>query len=293
MSGLITEGARDPVWLDGALVEWNDARLHVASFGLNNASCVFDGIRVYNGVPFALPEHCSRLADSARAIGMDLSFHPDQIARAVLETIAVAGHPEAYVRPIAWHGSEVVGISSAGASVHLAIIVLPWRTPAAHRADGVVLTRSRWARPPANTGPVTAKASCNYALGTIAHREAVSAGFDDALLLDYRGYVAEATGANIFVVTEGMLRTPIADAFLSGITRGTVIRLAREHGLDVVEARIRPRELAAAAEIFLTGTAAEIQPVRAVDDIRLPAERPITTALTHAYRHATRPTAVR
>lgn len=288
VSGLATAGAQEPVWIDGKLVAWKDARLHVASFGLHNASCVFEGIRVYDQQPFALAEHCARMCSSARAIGMDLPYEPAQIEQAVLEAVAAVGHSEAYVRPVAWHGDEVLGISSAGASVHLAIIVLPWHPPAAHRPDGVRLALSRWARPAPNTAPVTAKASCNYVIGALAHREAVAAGFDDALLLDHRGFVAEATGANIFMVRSGMLHTPIADAFLAGITRRTVLSLARKIGIEVAETRIRLSDLPEAAELFLTGTASEVQPVSAAGTTRFSDERPITSALAQAYRHATR-----
>jgi branched-chain amino acid aminotransferase len=288
VSGLPTAGVRELVWTDGRLVAWDDAALHVASFGLHNASCVFDGIRVYDGRPFALEEHCARLMTSARAIGMNLPYGREQIEQAVLETVAAAGHAEAYVRPVAWHGDEVLGISPAGASVHVAVILVPWRRPAEYAEDGVRVTVSRWARPAPDAAPVTAKASCNYVIGALAHREAVSAGFDDALLLDHRGYVAEATGANIFMVRRGILQTPIADTFLAGITRRTVIDLAREIGIEVAETRIRPADLSEASEIFLTGTASEVQPVRAVGGVALPGPRPVTTLLTHAYKRAVR-----
>lgn len=288
MSGLATAGTQQPVWIDGKLVAWECAQLHVASFGLNNASCVFEGIRVYDRRPFALADHCARLCSSAQAIGMDLPHRPAEIEKAVLETVSAAGYGEAYVRPVAWHGDEFLGISSAGASVHLAIAVLPWRLPTTYQPDGVRLALSRWARPAPNTAPVTAKASCNYVIGALAHREAIADGFDDALLLDYRGFVAEATGANIFMVRSGILHTPIADAFLAGITRRCVLRLATEIGIEVAETRIRLSDLREADELFLTGTASEVQSVSTAGTVRFPDERPVTSALAQAYRNATR-----
>jgi branched-chain amino acid aminotransferase len=286
-AGLAIEGAQGPVWLDGELTEWDRARLHVASFGLHNASCVFEGIRVYDGRAFALGEHCARLCSSARAIGMDMPYTPAQIEQAVADTIAASGHLQAYVRPVAWHGSEVLGISHAGASVHLAVLILPWPARSGDKS-GVRLRTSRWARPAPHMAPVTAKASCGYVVGAMAHREATAAGFDDALLLDHRGYLAEATGANIFLVRRGTLLTPIADTFLAGITRRTVIQLASELGIEVSETRIRPTAIAEISEVFLTGTAAEVQSVRAVDSASLPDEHPVTDALAAAYQQAAR-----
>lgn len=286
MSGLPTAGASGPVWLDGGLVEWERARLHAASFGLHNAGCVFEGIRVYGGRPFELRRHCERLSASAGALGFELPCGLGELERAVLDAVTANGHAEAYVRPVAWQGDEVIGIDPHGTSVHLAALVLPW--PERPRASGVTLAQSRWRRAPADVLPPGAKASCHYVTGALALREARAAGCDDALLLDRRGYVAEASGANLFVVRGGAVLTPIADVALDGITRQTVIALARRRGLTVREERLLPEDLRAADELFLTGTACEVQPVAAALGAALPEENPVTRSLIAAYRELTR-----
>jgi branched-chain amino acid aminotransferase len=288
-SGLSTVEATGPIWIDGDLVAWQEAKTHVASFGLHNAGCVFEGIRVYGGRPFALREHCERLAASARALGFELPCGADDLRRVIQRTIDANGHHEAYVRPVAWRGSEVVGIDPTGTAVHLAVLVLPW--PRRERDDptlGVSLCASQWRRPGPRAAPTQAKASCHYVTGALALQEANAAGYDDALLLDDRGRVAEATGANVFAVRGGVITTPIADSALAGITRRIVLTLARDIGLDVVEARVTPAQVRDADEVFLTGTACEIQPVCAVLDRRLPAGHPVTDLLRAAYVELTR-----
>ncbi|MFE9500635.1 branched-chain-amino-acid transaminase [Streptomyces collinus] len=287
MSGLSTDGVHTPVWVDGQLVAWDKAQLHAASFGLNNASCVFEGIRVYNGDIFALEEHAARLLSSAHAIGLEISYTRELIINAVVETVHASAKTNAYVRPLVWSGSEILGIIPDETPAHMAILVVPWKNIYEGKSSGIRLTWSRWMRPAATMAPVTAKASCNYVIASLARREANARGYDDALLLDHRGYVAEATGANVFIVLEDRLVTPIADACLPGITRRIVMDLAHEQGIEVTQKRLRPADIVQASEIFLTGTASELQPVCSVGDQQLPQEHPVTSALTEAYRQAT------
>lgn len=284
MSSLSTDGAKGPVFIDGALVDWPEACLHVASFGLHNAMCVFDGIRAYRGRPFALIEHCLRLGASARAIGMNLPYDAAELAAATATVLQACGYAEAYLRPVAWRGSERLGISGDDTSVHVAIMALPWPSSLSGTAGGVRLGMSRWARPAPGTAPATAKASCNYVIGALAHSEVVSAGFDDALLPDHRGYLADTTGANLFIVNKERVLTPIADTFLAGITRATVLKLAKEMGMETTETRLRPDDLRDADEVFLTGTAVGVQSVRSVGAIELPKAHPVTAALVAAYQ---------
>jgi branched-chain amino acid aminotransferase len=287
MSSLSTDGAKGPVFFDGALVDWSEACLHVASFGLHNAMSVFDGIRAYRGRPFALTEHCRRLGASARAIGMNLPYDAAELAAATATVLQACGYAEAYLRPVAWRGDERLGISGDHTSVHVAIMALPWPSSASRPAGGMRLGMSRWARPAPGTAPATAKASCNYVIGALAHSEAVAAGFDDALLPDHRGYLADTTGANLFVVHKGRVCTPIADTFLAGITRAIVVKLAEEMGMETAETRLRPDSLRDAEEVFLTGTAVGVQPVRSIGTIELPEANPVTAALVAAYRRLT------
>lgn len=281
MSGLPTRGNVAAIWMDGELVGPERARLSVLSFGLHNAGCVFDGIRVYGGRPFALDDHLTRFSASAEALGMSLPVSRPEMAAAIGLVVGASAHPDLYLRPVAWRGDEVIGIDPAGTAVHVAVAALRW--PATRTVRGVRLGMSRWARPAPRMAPVTAKASANYVVGAIALTEAARDGFDDALMLDHRGYAAEATGANIFVVRDGLLRTPIADTFLDGVTRRTVIRLAAEAGIPVEAGRLSVADVATADEVFLTGTAAEVQPVEAFADRVFAPDRPVTKILAEAY----------
>jgi branched-chain amino acid aminotransferase len=251
------------IWCDGRLVPWRDAKLHVLTHGLHYASSVFEGERVYNGKVFRLEDHNERLFNSARILGFEVPATMDELAKATREVISSNNIVEGYVRPIAWRGAEQMGVSAQASKIHLAIAAWDWPayfSPEA-RAKGIRMQWAKWMRPAPNTAPTAAKASGLYMICTMAKHEAEAAGCDDALMLDWRGQLAEGTGANIFLVINGELHTPTPDCFLNGITRQTVISLAKKRGIKVIERAIMPEELAKAEEVFLTGSAAEVTPV--------------------------------
>ena len=254
------------IWFDGRLVAWGDAKLHVLNHGLHYASCVFEGERVYNGKVFRLEDHNERLLNSARILGFEVPASMDDLAKATAEVISSNKIVDGYVRPIAWRGAEQMGVSAQASKIHLAMAAWDWPayfSPEA-RAKGIRMQWAKWARPAPDTAPTKAKAAGLYMICTLSKHEAEAAGCDDALMLDWRGQIAEGTGANIFLVINGELHTPTADCFLNGITRQTVIALAKKRGIRVVERAIMPEELAKADEVFLTGSAAEVTPVGAV-----------------------------
>jgi branched-chain amino acid aminotransferase len=254
------------IWFDGRLVPWRDARIHVLTHGLHYGSCVFEGERVYGGAVFRLRAHDERLHRSARLLGFDIPWSIEALDAATREVIAANGVTDGYVRPVAWRGSEVMGVSARQSTIHVAIAVWDWPsyfTPEA-RMRGIRLTISPWARPAPNTAPTAAKAAGLYMICTLSKHMAEETGYDDALMYDWRGLVAEATGANLFLVIDGKLHTPTPDCFLDGITRQTVIGLARARGIEVVERHIPAEDLARASEVFVTGSAAEVTPVREI-----------------------------
>jgi branched-chain amino acid aminotransferase len=284
MAQLVPFDDRDGwIWLNGELVPWREARVHVLTHALHYASSVFEGERCYGGRVFKLTEHSQRLVDSGRILGFEIPWSVAEIDAATLAVIAKNGFADCYVRPVAWRGSEQMGVSAQLARINLAIATWEW---GAYYSD-LRLTRALYDRPSPATAPVKAKAAGLYMICTISKHAAEAKGFGDALMLDHRGYVAETTGANIFLGIEGRLHTPIADSFLDGITRRTVIDLARARGIEVVERHIRPDELPLAQEIFVTGTAAEITAVRAIDDLSYQLG-PMTRDLMDEYRAATR-----
>ncbi|GBD44163.1 Branched-chain-amino-acid aminotransferase [bacterium HR40] len=263
MADLIPYDARDGwIWYDGEFVPWREAKLHVLSHGLHYASCVFEGERAYKGRVFKLREHTQRLIDSGRMLGFEIPYSVQQLEEATVEAIRRNGLSDCYVRPVAWRGSEQMGVSAQRSKIHVAIAVWEW---GAYYTD-LRLTPALYRRPAPECAPVHSKAAGLYMICTLSKHAAEAKGFGDALMLDYRGYVAETTGANIFLVIDGALHTPIPDCFLNGITRQTVIELAKKRGIPVIERHILPEELARAQEIFVTGTAAEITPVRAIED---------------------------
>ena len=258
------------IWYDGDMLPWRDARLHVLSHALHYGSCVFEGERVYDGRVFKLAEHSRRLVDSARLMDMALPCDAAAIDRATRQVVAANRIGDGYVRPVAWRGAEMMGVSAQRSRIHLAIAAWSWPayfTPEA-RLQGIRMTRGLYRRPAPETAPTQAKAAGLYMICTLSKHAAEAKGYDDALMLDYRGYIAEGTGANIFLVIDGALHTPTPDCFLDGITRRTVIDLARARGIEVVERHIRPEELADAREVFITGTAVEVTPVREIDQHR-------------------------
>ncbi len=251
------------IWLDGKLVPWREANLHVLSHALHYASSVFEGQRAYGGEIFKLTEHSSRLKRSGELLGFDIPWTVDQIDAACREALAANQLEDAYCRPIAWRGAEQMGVSAQRATIHLAIGVWPWGAYFGEEAvrRGLRLDISPWRRPAPYTAPTDAKAAGLYMICTMAKHAAEAKGYGDALMLDWRGQIAEATGANAFFVKDGALHTPTPDCFLDGITRRTVIDLARARGIEVIERTIWPEELESFEQFFLTGSAAEVTPV--------------------------------
>lgn len=256
------------IWKNGALVPWRDAKLHVMSHGLHYGSCVFEGERAYNGKVFKSIEHSKRLHYSGELLGFKIPYSVEELEAAKAEVIKANGVSNAYVRAFAWRGSEKMAISASSTTIHVAIAT--WEMPTYFaeelKAKGLNLCWADYKRPSPETIPSAAKAAGLYMICTISKHKAEAAGFHDAMMLDYRGYVAEATGANFFMVVNGELHTPTPDCFLNGITRQTIIELAKKAGIKVVERHIKPEELATAQEAFLTGTAAEITPVGSIGD---------------------------
>lgn len=257
------------IWLDGGLVPWTEARLHVLSHGLHYASAVFEGERAYGGRIFEEGQHTDRLFHSAGVLGMEVPFSPDDIRAARRKVLEVNGLEDAYVRPVVWRGSEMMGISAQRNTIHVAVAA--WRWPSYFspeaRLKGIRLAHAKWRRPSPETAPVNTKAAGLYMTCTLSKHAAEAEGFDDALMLDHRGRVAETTGANVFYVKDGVIHTPVPDCFLDGITRRTAIAIAKAQGVKVVEEVVMPEELAAAEEVFVTGTAAEITPVGQIGDV--------------------------
>ena len=257
------------IWWDGALVPWRDARLHVLSHGLHYASAVFEGERAYNGHIFRLRDHTERLIGSARLLGFEIPYTAEQIDAACYETLRANNLTDAYVRPIAWRGSEQLAVSAQLTTIHLAIATWEWPSYfGAERMRGIRLGMAEWRRPSPETAPTASKATGLYMIGTLSKHKAEAAGYDDALMLDWRGQVAEATGANIFFVMDGEIHTPTPDCFLDGITRRSVMSLAKNRQMTLIERAIRPDEMAGATEAFLAGTAAEVTPIREIGQYR-------------------------
>ncbi len=251
------------IWFDGKLVPWRDAKVHVLTHALHYASSVFEGQRAYGGKVFKLSEHSQRLIDSAAALGMTLPWSREQIDAACEETLAASGLTDAYMRPVAWRGSEQMGVAAQRTKPHMAIACWEWGAYFGEEMleKGIRLTIASYRRPAPYTAPVKAKAAGLYMICTISKHQAEDAGFSDALMFDWRGQVAEATGANVFFVRDGVIHTPTPDCFLDGITRRTVIDLARRRGITVIERAIWPEELESFEQCFLTGSAAEVTPV--------------------------------
>ena len=251
------------IWFDGALRPWRDANVHVLTHAMHYASAVFEGARAYGGKVFALEQHSQRLIESARILGFEIPWSREQIDAAVNETLAANGLTNGYIRPIAWRGSEQMGVSAQKTKPHLAIACWEWGAyfgPDA-LAKGLRLNIAPWRRPAPYTAPTKSKAAGLYMICTMSKHAAEDAGYNDALMLDWRGQVAEATGANVFFLKDGVLHTPTPDCFLDGITRRTVMGLAQRRGIEVIERVIWPEELETFEQAFLTGSAAEVTPL--------------------------------
>jgi branched-chain amino acid aminotransferase len=251
------------IWFDGELVPWRDAKVHVLTHALHYASSVFEGQRAYNGAIFKLQEHSERLHQSARILGFEIPWTVAEINAACEAVLEANGWTDAYMRPLAWRGSESMGVTPTGTRPHLAIAAWQWGKyfDPAIAANGIRLDIAPWRRPAPYTAPVHSKAAGLYMIATLSKQHAEERGFHDALMLDWRGQVAETTGANAFFVRDGALHTPTPDCFLDGITRRTVMDLARRRGMDVYERAIWPEELESFEQMFITGTAAEVTAV--------------------------------
>ena len=251
------------IWMNGEMVPWRDARLHVLSHALHYASSVFEGVRAYGGEPFELTRHSERLHESAKMLGFDIPYSVAEIDQACRDVVAQNELVEAYVRPVAWRGSEQMGVSAQETRINLAIAAWDWGSyfDPELRLKGIRLAIAEYRRPDPRTAPCKSKAAGLYMICTIEKHRAEAAGYADALMYDWRGQVAEATGANIFLIKDGVIHTPTPDCFLDGITRRCVIDLANKRGYEVVERTIMPDELSSFEECFITGTAAEVTAV--------------------------------
>jgi branched-chain amino acid aminotransferase len=251
------------IWYDGKLVPWADANLHVLTHGLHYGSCVFEGERAYGGEIYKSTQHSERLRRSAQILDFEIPYTVAEIDAAKRLVLDKNGQKDAYVRPVAWRGSEMMGVSAQNNAIHLAIATWEWPSyfDPAERLKGIRLDLADYRRPDPNTAPALAKAAGLYMICTISKHKAERKGYADALMLDWQGRVAECTGANIFFVQDGKIHTPIADCFLAGITREAAINLAKRRGIEVIERRIMPEELTGFSECFITGTAAEVTPV--------------------------------
>lgn len=251
------------IWLDGRLVPWADARLHVLSHGLHYGSCVFEGERAYGGKVFKSREHSERLLNSARIMDFEIPYSAQELDDAKQQVVDANGFSDCYLRPVAWRGSEMMAVAAQNATIHTAIAAWDWPSmfDVETKMKGIRLEIADYRRPDPQCAPALAKAAGLYMICTISKHRAERRGYADAMMLDWQGRVAECTGANIFFTQDGALHTPIADCFLDGITRRTVIELARRRGVETVERRIMPEELAGMNECFVCGTGAEVTPV--------------------------------
>jgi len=258
------------IWMNGSFVPWEKATTHVISQGLHYASSVFEGERAYGGKIFKSKEHTKRLFKSASIIGMKIPFSEDEIIKAKDDLIYKMKKENCYIRPVVWRGAQIMGLSTMKSDINVAIAL--WDDWASYfkiedRAAGLKLITSPWKKPAPDTAPFEAKASGPYIICTMSKQFAEEKGYNDALMLDYRGFVAEGTGANIFFIKDKNIYTPIPDCFLNGITRQTVIELVKNKGFNLIEKHILPNEIDQYEEAFLTGTAAEITPIKSIDEL--------------------------
>ena len=251
------------IWLDGHLVPWREANVHILTHALHYASAVFEGERAYDGEIFKLTEHSRRLHEGAGFMDFHIPYTVEEIDQACRDVVRVNNLSDCYVRPIAWRGSEMMGVAAQSSKIHLAIAAWNWGSyfPMEQRLKGIRMTMAKYRRPDPACAPCKAKAAGLYMICTIEKHRAERAGYSDAVMLDYRGRVAECTGANLFLIKDGVIHTPEPDCFLDGITRRTVIGLAKARGIAVIERPIMPEELGTFSECFITGTAAEVTPV--------------------------------
>jgi len=273
------------IWFNGEFVPWRDAQLHVLNHALHYASCVFEGMRAYNGEIFELSAHNQRLHDSSKILGFDVPYSVEELDAACREALDRSGLTDAYIRPVAWRGPEQMGVSAQACEIQVAIAVWEWPSyfkPEA-RMKGIKLDWAIYRRPDPKTAPVHAKAAGLYMICTLSKHAAEANGCSDAVMLDWRGQIAETTGANMFLVIDGKIHTPKPDCFLDGITRRSVIELARKRGYGVIERAIMPEEFNEATEVFVTGTAAEVTPIAQIADDHTFVVGDITKSLMQDY----------
>ena len=277
------------IWIDGNIVPWREAKVHILTHGLHYASSIFEGERAYNGNIFLCREHSQRFIRSAEMIDMEMPYTAEELDQAKHDILKANKLTDAYIRPVAWRGSEELGISAQKTKTHVAIACWEWPSYFGEEAynKGISLQTAKWRAPHPDTAPTASKTAGLYATHTMAKHTAEANGYTDALMLDYRGLVAECTGANIFVIKDGHIKTPDPDCFLDGLTRQTVIKLAEELNLPLEVCQIKPEELKNADEVFVTGTAAEVTAVGKIDDTSYTVG-PITKQLREAYESLVR-----
>ncbi|MBN9282640.1 MAG: branched-chain amino acid aminotransferase [Hyphomicrobium denitrificans] len=291
MADLVPYHDRDGlIWMDGALLPWRDVKVHVLTHALHYASAVFEGERCYEGEIFKLTEHSERLVESAKILDFDIPYSVAEIDQACRDTVAANKLSDCYVRPLAWRGSEQMGVSARQTKIHLMVAAWNWGSyfPMEQRLKGIRITHAQYRRPDPACAPAKAKAAGLYMICTIEKHRAERAGYSDALMLDYRGRVAECTGANVFLIKDGVIHTPEPDCFLDGITRRTVIDLAKARGIEVITRAIMPEELGSFTECFITGTAAEITPVSEIGEHHYKPGK-ITETLLNDYTELVKP----
>ena len=280
------------IWFNGGIVPWKDAKIHVLTHGLHYGSCVFEGERAYDGKIFKSNEHSIRLRKSAELMDFEIPYSVEELNAAKDKVVELNGGGDQYVRPVAWRGSEMMAVSAQHNKIHVAIATWAWPSmfDAETKMKGIRLDIADYRRPDPMCAPVHAKAAGLYMICTISKHKAENKGCADAMMLDWQGRVAECTGANIFFTRDGAIHTPIADCFLNGLTRQTVIALAREQGMEIIERRIMPDELPSFNECFITGSAAEVTPVAEIGPHKYKPGN-ISRAMMDAYSNAVRPKA--
>ncbi len=275
------------IWMNGETVDWKEAKIHFLTHSLHYGSAVFEGIGVYSGKPFKLTEHIERLIEGSNALDLEINYSVEELKQACLDNIKANKIVNGYIRPLTWRGSDNMGITAKGVGTNVGIA--SWEWPKSYFAGdakekGISLKTATWRRPDPKTAPCHVKANGLYMICTMSKHEAENAGYDEALMLDYRGHVAELSSANFFIVKDGELHTPTPDCFLNGITRQTIIKLAEDMDIKVNVRTILPEELKDADECFATGTAVEIMPISKIDDKTYPVG-PITKDLLKAYHN--------
>ena len=272
------------IWFNGKIIPWRDATVHFLSHGLHYASAVFEGERAYGGHIFESVKHSERLHNSALLLDFKVPFTVQELETAKYDVLRANGIVDGYVRPLAWRGAEEMGVSAHGSKINVAIAAWEWPSyfSPEMRAKGIRMKTGPWRRPDPSSAPTESKASGLYMICTLSKHAVEAEGYQDAMMLDWRGFVAEGTGANIFLIKDGVIHTPTPDCFLNGITRQTVLSLAEKRGIQIVERYIKPEELGDFEEVFVTGTAAEVTPVGEIDQHRFTPGQ-ITEALLTDY----------